>query len=102
MAALKSVLSSLSNEIELLYEDLYPTFRNQVRSLEAVHIVPVREKTVLSNEEIDNMLSTMVDKEYYQEACFLALLCSSGCRRSEAVQMKVDFFNESREVFDGK
>lgn len=102
IASLKSVLTSLSNEIELLYEDLYPNFRNQLRGLEAIHITPVREKTILSNEKIDEMLCSMMDKGDYQEACFLALLCSSGCRRSEAVQMKVSFFTEEHEVFDGK
>ena len=30
IAALKSVLSALSNEIELLYEDEYPNFKNQL------------------------------------------------------------------------
>lgn len=101
IAGLKSVLNSLSTEIELLYEDEYPTFRNQLRGLEPVHISTVREKTVLSDEQIENILSSLVQMEKYQEACYLALLCSSGCRKSEALQMKVSFFVPEREEFDG-
>lgn len=101
IATLKSVLSSLSLEIELLYEDLYPNFRNQLRGLEPVHITKVREKTVLENEEIDKILSSLVEQKEYQVACFLALLCSSGARKAEALQMKPEFFTESGEVFGG-
>jgi len=101
IAALKSVLSSLSSEIELLYEDLYPNFHNQLRGLEPVHITTVREKTVLSTEEINNILQTLVEKKEYQLACYLALLCASGARKAEMLQMRPDFFTESHEVFDG-
>lgn len=101
IAALKSVLSSLSSEIELLYEDEYPTFKNQLRGLEPVHISTVREKTVLSNEQIINILNTLMEKEEYQTACYLALACSSGSRKAELIQMKTSFFTEEREVFNG-
>lgn len=101
IATLKSALSALSNEIELLYEDEYPTFKNQLRSLEPVHITRVREKTILSNEDLINILNKLVEKEQYQAACYLALVCASGSRKSELLQMKVDFFTPEHEVFDG-
>lgn len=101
IASLKSVLSALSNEIELLYEDEYPTFKNQLRSLEAVHITTVREKTVLSNQDLVNILSSLVENEEYQAACYLALVCASGSRKAEMIQMKVNFFVPENEVFDG-
>ena len=47
------------------------------------------------------MIDFFVEKEDYQIACYLALLCSSGCRVSEAIQMKASFFNEKHEVFGG-
>ena len=53
---LKSALSSLSNEIELLYEDEYPSFHNQLRGLEAIHKSAVREKTILTTEQVNNIL----------------------------------------------
>ena len=67
IASLKSALSALSNEIELLFEDEYPQFKNQLRSLESIHITRVREKTVLSNEDLVNILNKLVDKKQYEE-----------------------------------
>lgn len=101
IASLKSALSSLSNEIELMYEDLYPNFKNQLRGLEAVHITTVREKTVLSNDDIDKILEKLINNGSYQTACYLALLCSSGSRKAEMIQMKTSFFTEEHEVFEG-
>lgn len=101
IASLKSVLSALANEIELLFEDEYPSFKNQLRGLEPVHITTVREKTVLSNQDLINILNKLVEKKEYQAACYLALVCASGSRKAELIQMKVDFFVPENEVFDG-
>lgn len=101
IAALKSCLSSLSNTLEQLYEDEYPTFHNQLRGLEPVHITTVRDKTILSPEQIDNILKELTDKKEYQLACYVALVCSSGARKAELLQMKVSFFTKETEEFDG-
>ena len=101
IASLKSVLSSLSSEIELLYEDVYPEFHSQIRGLETVHISTVRTKTVISDEDMVKILQSLVDKKEYQVACYLALACASGSRKAELLQMKVSFFDEGHEVFDG-
>ena len=101
IASLKSVLSSLSNEIELLYEDEYPTFKNQLRGLEAIHIDTVREKTVLSMDQLKKILQALVDKKQYQVACYLSLACSCGARKAELIQIKVSDFTEDHKVFDG-
>lgn len=103
IASLKSVLSSLASEIELLYEDEYPTFKNQLRGLEPVHITTVREKTVLSSEEIENILDQLVEDKDYQVACYLALACACGARKAELLQMKVSFFKgeKAKTVFEG-
>lgn len=101
IASLKSVLSSLSSEIELLYEDVYPQFHNQLRALEPVKISTVREKTVISNQQMTEILEKLVEEKEYQIACYLALACASGSRKAELLQMKVSFFTPEREVFDG-
>lgn len=101
IASLKSALSSLSSEIELLCEDLYPNFRNQLRGLEPVHITAVREKTVVSGDKLEEMLSTLVEKKEYQLACYLALVCSSGSRKAEMLQMKPEFFVPENVQFEG-
>lgn len=101
VASLKSVLSSLSSEIELLYEDIYPNFHNQIRGLEPIHVSAVREKTVISDEKMTEMLSGLVERKEYQAACYLALACASGARKAELLQMKPFFFDEAHEVFGG-
>lgn len=101
VASLKSVLSSLSSEIELLYEDEYPSFHNQLRGLEPIKITTVRPKTVISNQEMIKILEGLVEAKEYQVACYLALACSSGSRKAELLQMKPEFFTEQTEVFDG-
>lgn len=101
IASLKSVLSSLSSEIELLYEDLYPSFHNQLRALEPIRITTVREKTVMSDEDMWKILKELSARGENQLACYLALACASGSRKAELLQMKVSFFVPEREVFDG-
>jgi len=101
ICALRAVLSSLSSEIELLDEDKYPEFHNQIRGLETIHKNPVRQKTVISEDQLRHILSSLVDAKDYQIACYVALLCSSGCRKAEAIQMKASFFTEKNEVFGG-
>lgn len=101
IATLKSALSSFSSEIELLYDDVYPTFKNQIRGLEPVHIQKIREKTVMSADEINETLKKLVDEKDYQTACFLSLVCSCGARKAELIQMKPSFFCPENEVFGG-
>ena len=101
VSSFKAVLSSFSNVIEIMYDAEYPNFRNVVRNLEPIVKTPVREKTILTEEQVEAFLKKLVELKKYQLACYLALLASSGCRKSEMVQMKVNFFNENHEVFDG-
>lgn len=98
VSSLKSVLSSLSNYIERVCDDEYPGYKNCIKSLEPVLKSSIREKTILSNEEVDECLDKLVAKKKYQVACFLALLVASGMRKAEALQMKTNFFTEDNVV----
>ncbi|WP_080845553.1 tyrosine-type recombinase/integrase [Cytobacillus gottheilii] len=91
---IKSCLSSLCNFIENIMDDLYPDFRNIVNKIESPQKKPVREKTVLSNEQVEMVLKTLVDSNQYQKACVFALAANSGARLSELVRFKVNFFEE--------
>lgn len=102
VASLKSAISSLSNCIEVLDEDLYPNFRNLIKTLEAVQKSPVREKTVLTDEQVENCLKTLVEQGKCQIACALALGIASGMRKAELTRMKVEFFSDSHLVFGDK
>lgn len=101
VSSLRAVISSLSNFIERILDEEYPTFRNIVKILEPVQKVAVREKTVLDEEQIQKCLDALVADRKYQVACALALLASSGMRKSELIQMKVEYFNDEHLIFNG-
>jgi integrase len=57
-----------------------------------------REKTVLSDEQIDNLLDYLFEKDK-QQACWLALAICSGARFSELLRFKTDLIDENRTAF---
>jgi integrase len=91
---IRSCLSSLCNFIENIMDDLYPDFRNIVNKIEAPQKKPVREKTVLANDQVEFVLKTLVDSKQYQKACVFALAANSGARLSELCRFKVNYFDE--------
>ena len=96
---IKSSVSSFSNAIELLFSEEYPNFRNLIRKVESPKNEPVREKTILSQEQIDTLLSVLVDERRYEEACCVALAAYSGRRKAELFRFKVSDFDESKLLF---
>ena len=92
---LKSCLSSLCNFVENIMDDLYPDFRNIVNKIESPTKKPVRQKTVLSHEQVQMVLDKLVESKQYQKACAFALAANSGARLSELVRFKVSYFNDS-------
>lgn len=100
VASFRSALSSIGNYVELVLDEEYPHFRNNIKGLEPVRRVNIREKTVIGEMEIVDTLSALVLGYQYQLACFLSLLMASGMRRSETIQMRVsDFTTNKRIVF---
>lgn len=91
---LKSAISSMSNFIENILDEDYPEFRNIINKIPAPTKEAVREKTVLSDEQIDWLLKELVDKKQYQRACVLALGACSGSRKSELLRFKVSYFKD--------
>ena len=98
---LKATLSSLSKYIETVLDDEFPNFRNIINKVESPVNQPVREKTVLTDEQCDALLSDLVKREQYDKACMFALALYSGRRKAELVKFKVSDFNEDRLVCGG-
>jgi len=92
---IRSCLSSLCNFVENIMDDLYPDFRNIVNKIEAPVKKPVREKTILTEEQVEKLLKELVETKQYQKACVFALAANCGARLSELVRFKVSYFNES-------
>lgn len=101
---LKSAISSLSNYCELILADDDPEFqgyRSIVRKIENPPLMPVREKTIWTDEELENLLAVLTEKREYEKACYVALAMYGGRRKAELCRFKVSDFDESRVVCDG-
>ena len=96
---IKATLSSLSNYICNALDDEFPNYRNIVHAIESPPNVPVRAKTVLSDEQCQQLLDTLVAKAHYEQACLVALAMFGGRRKSELVRFKVHYFDSENIIF---
>lgn len=98
---IKATLSSLSNYIETILDDEYPGFRNIIHKVESPISQAVREKTILSDEQIDQLLTELTNRKEFEKACLIALAVSSGRRKAELPLFKVSYFDDSNLICDG-
>lgn len=96
---IKATLSSMSNFIETTLDDEFPNYRNIMHAIESPPNVPVRQKTVLSDEQCQELLDKLVEAEKYEQACLAALAMFGGRRKSELVRFKVHYFDDSNIIF---
>lgn len=96
---IKATISSFSNAIELLYADDYPMFRNLIRKIESPANEPVREKTILTEEQVDTLLRTLTERGEYEKACCFALAAFSGRRKAELFRFRVSDFDDEHVVY---
>lgn len=95
----KAVMSSLSRYVENVLDDEFPNYRNIVHAIESPPNTPVREKTVLSDEQCQELLDKLVAAEKYEQACMTALAMFGGRRKSELVRFKVHYFDDENIIF---
>lgn len=98
---LKAALSSLSNYIANVLDDEFPNFRNIINKVENPVNRPVREKTVWEDGELESLLDVLVQKKYFDKACYLALAMYSGRRKAELCRFKVSDFDDDKLVCGG-
>jgi len=101
-ARMKAALSSFSNFIEKFFDSEFPAFRNIIlRAVESMPKELKREKTVLSEEQI-NGLFNYLDNELkdVQLSCWLALAIGSGARFSELLRFTTDILDLSHLAFN--
>ena len=96
---IKSVMNSLSTYIENILDDEFPDFRPIIRKIPNPNKASVMEKTVLSQEDMDKLLKELVFKNMIQEAFYVAILISSGVRKSESLRIKLEWFNEENVIY---
>ena len=98
---LKASLSSLSNYIENVLDDEFPSFRNIIGKVENPVNRPIREKTVWEDGDLEDLLNKLVERGDIEKACFLSLGMNSGRRKAELCRFKVSDFDDANIVCDG-
>lgn len=96
---LKAALSSLSNYICNILDDEYPDFRPIIKKIENPVNQAIREKTVLTDEQVQMILDKLVETGRYEQACFFALAIYSGRRKSELLLFKVPYFDDENIIY---
>lgn len=89
---MRSAISSLSLYIESILDEDYPDFRNIVNKIEAPVKVPVREKTILTFKECEEVADRLLEEGKVQLACFMMVACYSGLRKQELTRLLVKDF----------
>ena len=101
VSSIKSAISSMSNYIENILDEEY-NYRNLIKNIPTPDKATVRDKSVFTQEQMEEVLDELVARGKLEVACFLSLLMSCGCRKAEAIQMKVDFFTNKYLVLDNR
>lgn len=96
-----SSLSVFSDFIENVLDELYPNFRNIVKKIDKPCKEPVRKKSIFTQNELDDLMNWLDEKELWQEKCLLSLMMSSGSRISELNRFNVDIIDLNNTAFDG-
>ena len=96
-----SSLNSLGKFIENILDDEYPNYRNLFPKIDRLIKTPVRTKTVLRDEQLNNLLPWVKANRSVQEYCFLMLAINSGMRISELCRITVDMIDEDSTGFNG-
>ena len=94
LSRVKSTLSSLSNYIECILDDEIENYRPIIRKVESPVKQPVRDKTIISDDEVAEVLDKLIEEKKYQCACAFALAAFSGSRKSELLRFKVSYFDD--------
>lgn len=96
----KSALSSLSTYIENILDDEIKDFKPIINKIENPVKVEVREKTILTINQVEQLLNKLLEQGKEQAACAVALAAYSGTRKSELTRFKVDYFKDEYIVFE--
>lgn len=91
MSCLRSILTFCENEDEYQYE------QNFAAKVKGIPKDPVREIVFLSNDEVVQMVETLIEREEYQKATLLSLMFDSAGRKNEIAQVqKYSFLDDSK------
>lgn len=98
---LKAALSSMSNYISNVLDDEFPNFKNIINKVESPVNQPVRDKTILSDEDVEKLLKSLLGMGKIEAACGVALMAYGGRRKSEICRFKMSDFSDDKLVCGG-
>ena len=99
MRRVKSTLSSMSNFIENMMDDEFEGYRPIIRKIESPAACAVREKTILEESQLQELLDKLVEKGQYDKACMLSLAMNNGRRKAELPRMKLSYFTNENVIY---
>jgi integrase len=80
-------------------DEEFPDFHNAVlRTIESAPKEIRREKTILTDEQVEDLLNHLAKKNK-QQACWVALAVTSGARFTELLAFETDLIDENRTAF---
>ena len=93
---IKSSLSSLEIFIESMLdeEEKWENFRNIINKIPSPTLNTVREKTVLTDEQLETLLDSLIKLKKINVALFVAMSAFSGSRKAETIQYKRSWFTD--------
>ena len=86
----RSVVSSLCKFVEAEYGEEYPDFRNFFTAVKVVESQAKKEKVPLTSKEFNNLIEILQEKGELQKVAYLLYTYSTGCRREETRQLRVE------------
>lgn len=99
--SMHSSLSTLFNFITNFLDEDYPNFVNHISKIEKPVKQPIREKTVLTDEQINSLIAHLKEGGDQQQLVYLLLCIGSGARISETLRFTVDIIDENNLAFGG-
>lgn len=98
--SMHSSLNTLFSFIENFMDEKYPNFRNNMSKIEKPVKQMAREKTVLTEAQVNSLIRHLKnDCPNYQQLICLLLFVSSGVRLSECLRITTDLIDENNLAF---
>jgi len=94
---MRSTVSSLSNFCEDILSDedeRFKDYRNLIRKIPAPKLEQVREKTFLTDEQVNKLLDWLEAQKAWKHCLYVALSFTTGARKAEIMQFKRSDFTE--------
>lgn len=95
---IRSSISSLGIYVENLLDDIYKDFKNLILKIEAPKLTKVREKTIVTFEECEEVCEKLYAEGKFQLCAFLAVAVYSGMRKQELTRLLHKDFTENKNI----